>query len=260
MYTVSVILPVYRNQETLLVLYQRLCTVLEAITPSYEIIFVNDASPDGSLSILERLAHIDHRVVVLSLGHNVGQHQAVMIGLLHTLGEYAIILDADLQDPPEAIPELLAAMLGGFAAVFAGRRGKYESRVRLLSSRLFKTTLHLLTTVPLDAGMFLIMNSAMRARILDMNGIVPPYIVAMVGCAALPITSVPVMRSPRASGESAYTSWKRWKSAWGALRWVGNWRWRQFRTRLGRITPKATSVHSAVQIAQFIGARFEGSK
>ena len=256
MLDISVVLPVYRNAETLSDLHQRLCTVLETLTPNFELIFVNDASPDASLSILEQLAQSDHRVVVLALEQNVGQHQAVLTGLTYALGEWTVILDADLQDPPEAIPSLLAEASAGFAAVFAGRRGNYEHGTRLATSRLFKSALHLLTGVPADAGMFLIMNHAMRARLLEMN-VSAPFIVAMVGCAGLPITSIPVLRSPRTVGESSYTSWKRWRSAARAFRWVWNWRWQQLRTRLDRGAFQAPPKPSAVRIAQFIGERFE---
>jgi glycosyltransferase involved in cell wall biosynthesis len=133
--SVSVIVPVYRNRATLRELHRRVSAVLEGAGRTFEILFVNDDCPAGSLEVLRELTAGDARVAVLSLASNVGQHQAVVTALSEARGEWVVVMDADLQDPPEALPELLRAGEAGFSAVFAGRCGEYESRFRLLTSR-----------------------------------------------------------------------------------------------------------------------------
>lgn len=215
----SIILPIYRNRETLHALYRNLCNVLDAQGRSYELVFVDDACPEGSGAVLEELARGDPRLVVLTLERNVGQQRAVLTGLRHARGRWVVVMDADLQDPPEAIPLLLARGGAGVAAVFAGRRGRYESPLRLLTSRLFKRALHLLCGVPADAGLYVAMNREMLERVLALDN-PRPHLVAMIGCSGLPVASIPVHRAERPIGRSAYTSWDRFQVAWRALTWV----------------------------------------
>lgn len=215
----SIVLPVYRNREMLCALCRNLCDVLDAQGRPYELIFVDDACPDGSRAVLEALAQTNPHVVVLALEQNVGQQRAVLTGLRHARGQWVVVMDADLQDPPEAIPLLLAAARDGAAAVFAGRRGRYESRLRLLTSRVFKRALHLLCGVPVDAGLYVAMNRQMLERVLALDN-PRPHLVAMIGCSGLPVASIPVRRAERPAGRSAYTSWGRLEVAWQALTWV----------------------------------------
>ncbi len=106
----------------------------------------------------------DPRVRLLSHAANRGQHQAVMTGLAAAQGEWSVIMDADLQDPPEALPALLNKGRVGYGAVFAGRRGRYESAGRLLTSRLIKWTMRQLTGLPSDAGIFVAINRELRTN------------------------------------------------------------------------------------------------
>jgi glycosyltransferase involved in cell wall biosynthesis len=224
---VSVIVPVHRNAGTLVELYTRLRATLERERLSFELVFVDDACPEGSGAVLRELAGRDCRVQTVSLAANVGQHRAVIIGLARAQGAWSVIMDADLQDPPEALPLLLAKGRESDAwAVFAGRRGRYESGVRLLTSRLFKWVLHLLTGVPSDAGIFCAVNRPLVGRLVSMAG-QRPFVVAMIGCAGAPMVSVPVERSPRLTGDSAYSSWKRIESACRGIHWALAWKLRQ---------------------------------
>ncbi len=229
---VSVVIPVYRNADTLSSLYQRVRQMLETQELTYEVVFVDDACPDGSLPALEELARADPRVGVLALERNVGQHRAVLAGLSCARGEWVVVLDADLQDPPEAIPALLAKAREGYAAVFAGRRGRYESPARLLTSRLFKWLLHKASGVPPDAGLYVVLNREMVERLLAMRG-PSPFVVAMIGCAGLPMASIPVERSPRPGGRSAYSFRGRLRSGWRGVAWTLSWKWRRGRKGLG---------------------------
>jgi glycosyltransferase involved in cell wall biosynthesis len=242
---VSVVVPVYRNADTLEELHARLARVLEERGFEFEVLYVDDACPLGSLDVLRGVARSDPRAAVLSLARNAGQHRAILAGLSLTRGRGTVVLDADLQDPPEAIPRLLAKLDEGYGAVFAGRRGRYESFGRLLTSRLFKRLLSRLCGAGdrmADAGVFVVLDRPTVSRLLSMeNG--APFVVAMIGCAGAPLASVPVVRSPRPTGESAYSSWRRLRSGLRGVAWVIRW-------RIGRRTRDAAPAIVAARIGE----------
>jgi polyisoprenyl-phosphate glycosyltransferase len=214
---VSVVVPVYGNRDTVCLLHEKIQSVLRRENLTHEIIFVNDACPFGSLAVLRRLAATDGHVKVTALERNVGQHRAVLLGLEQARGRCAVIMDADLQDPPEAIPTLLEELKKGRAAVFAGRRGRYESSGRLLTSRAFKTLLHKLSGVPPDAGMYMAVNRATIDHLVSRRE-KHPFVVAMIGASGLPYASIPVYRASRSLGRSRYNSWMRMKAAFCGVR------------------------------------------
>lgn len=214
---VSVVVPVYRNAETLDLLYQRLRVTLKTIERDYELIFVNDSGPDHSLQVLRRLAARDPQVVLLDLERNYGQHIAILIGLAHSRSPWTVVMDADLQDPPEAIPRLLAAAeKRDVAAAFAGRRGLYQSWPRRLTSRCFKFVMHVLCRIPKDAGVYVAIRADLRKVMVSFPTRFP-MIVSMIGCSGFPTMSVPVLRARRTVGRSAYTSFSRVRVALRAI-------------------------------------------
>lgn len=208
----SVVVPVFKNAESLPELYRRLSTVLHAFGGEYELVFVDDASPDASLEYLRSLAAGDPRVVVLALAHNVGQHRAVWLGLQVARGEATVVMDADLQDPPEALPSLLAVLKDAGAAVptvvFAGRQGRYQAWPRMATSRLFKFLLHLFLGVPVDAGLFCAMNQKAVQRLARWD-LRHPFLQVMLACAGARFVSLKVPRHRRPSGVSSYSFWRR---------------------------------------------------
>lgn len=220
---VSVVIPVYKNAATLAELTSRLSGTLHSHSLTFEIVFVNDGCEE-SLEALAELAPHHQEILVIALERNAGQQQAVMVGLGAASGRRVVILDADLQDPPEFIPRLLVRLEEGFEAVFAGRRGNYESSFRLLTSRVFKWLLHKLGDVPADASIFVAMSDRLASRLLSMRW-GRPYVVGMIGCAGLPVTSIPLLRSPRPSGASAYTTWERVRTGWLAVTSVMAWKY-----------------------------------
>jgi hypothetical protein len=222
---ISIVVPVYRNADTLRELHRRLRQVLEAQWLPYEILFVDDACPHGSRTVLSDVAKHDDRVTVVPLERNVGQQLAVLAGLAQATGHCVVVIDADLQDPPEAIPGLLIRLEDGFGAVFAGRRRLHEPFLRKVTSRAFKWVLHLLCGTPPDAGLYVAMNQSMVRRLLSFE--VPgPSVVAMIGCAGLPLTSIPVERARRPSGRSAYSSASRLSMGVRSVVWVLSRKWR----------------------------------
>jgi glycosyltransferase involved in cell wall biosynthesis len=224
---ISVVIPVYKNEETLTELHRRLTSVLLKDVPGgtrYEVLYVNDDSPDDSFKVLKLLVERDDRVGVVSMAHNVGQQRAVMTGVGHSRGENVIVLDADLQDPPEAIPTLVEKLSEGYEAVFAGRRGNYQVTRRMITSRLFKRVLATLTGVPPDAGIYVAVSRRMVEALLAYNES-RPYLVGMIGCTWLPVTSIPIERVVRPMGKSSYTALSRLVIGLGAIfRAIFKWR------------------------------------
>lgn len=221
---VSVVAPVFGNAETLPALTARLQDALGASL--LELVLVDDASPDDSRAVIRRLAADDPRVHPVLLDRNVGQHAALLVGLGRTRADWAVILDADLQDPPEAIPLLIArAQRGDVDAVFGGRRGRYHSPARRLTSRAYKRLLARLAGVPADAGTFVLLSRPLVDRLVRMGG-PSPAVVAMIGCAGARVASVPVERARRPEGRSAYSPAARLRSGLRSVRWVLWWRLR----------------------------------
>jgi len=213
------VVPVHGNATTLEELHARLSSALET-EPAVRLVFVDDASPDDSGALLDRLARRDDRVVVIRNPVNTGQHRSVLAGLRAATGEWAVVMDADLQDPPEAVPLLLErGRRGGANVVFGARRGLYESGSRTLSGRLYRRALAAVTGLPPDAGIFCALRADVVGRLLELRG-PEPAIVAMIACTRPRIASVPVVRAPRSDGSSAYTFAARARSAWRAFRWA----------------------------------------
>lgn len=213
---VAVVVPVYGNEATLEPLVARLAAALSG--HDWTLRLVVDASPDGSAAVARRLAD-DPRVVAQLLDRNVGQHRALAVGLAAAHDAEAwVCLDADLQDPPEAVPALLDRLaVGDVAAVFAGRRGSYETSLRLLTGRLHRLLMARLTGLSADAGAFLALDARAREAVLRLQG---PSLVAAIGAARLPADSVPVERAARELGRSAWTPRARLRQSARTLAWT----------------------------------------
>lgn len=211
---VSVVLPVYNTRSFLPALYRRLSKVLCDVP--HELVFVNDASPDNAKVVLEDMA-TDPKVVVVHLDANVGQQRAIMAGLRVARGDIVCVMDADLQDPPEALTDLLAALTTSTAeAVFATRRNRYGGVGRTLTGRAFKWALRQAVPIPQGAGSYVAMRRTLVDRLLAMPGS-RPYLVAMIGVAAAGIGHVDVPRQSRSEGRSAWTGTMRLRAATAAL-------------------------------------------
>jgi polyisoprenyl-phosphate glycosyltransferase len=216
---VAVVVPVYGNAPTLAELAGRIAAALH--DRPWTLRFVVDASPDDSLAVVADLAAADPRLSVTALTRNVGQNRALLAGLAAEPRAGAwVCLDADLQDPPEAVPALLERLArGDVGAVFAGRRGAYESAARRLTGMVHRAAMARLTGLPADAGAFVAMDASTRDALLAGS---PPGIVAGIGAAGVRCTSVPVVRAARATGRSAWTPAARVRQSAHSLVWL--WR------------------------------------
>jgi len=141
MSSISVVIPVYRSRETLVVLHRRLVEVLEHHAPEFEIILVEDCGGDGSWDVIRQLAAADPRVRGVQLGRNYGQHNALLCGIRLARFELVVTLDDDLQTPPEEIPKLLARLSEGFDVVYGTPNQEQHGLLRNAASRITKMVL-----------------------------------------------------------------------------------------------------------------------
>jgi undecaprenyl-phosphate 4-deoxy-4-formamido-L-arabinose transferase len=206
----SVVIPVYNEQENLNNLFERLIKTCDTLQKPYEIILVNDGSKDRSYELLNEL--YDKRPDVMRIIHfngNFGQHMAVMAGFEHSKGEVVVTLDADLQNPPEEIPKLLAAIDAGHDSVGGVRLLRQDSWFRRHASKLNNKIRHVLTGIRMtDQGSML---RAYKRRVVDLmlqSAERSAFIPALAYTLSSSPTEVNVEHSDRAGGESKYNLYK----------------------------------------------------
>jgi glycosyltransferase involved in cell wall biosynthesis len=217
---VAVVVPVHGNEPTLRPLAARLAAALDG--RHWRLRLVIDASPDDSAAAARALAAEEPRIAVTELAVNVGQHRALARGLADEPDADAwVCLDADLQDPPEAVPLLLDRLAqGDVGAVFAGRRGSYESTGRRLTGTLHRRLAARLTGLPSDAGAFLAMGPGVRRAVVAAVADGAPSIVLAVSRAGGRTTSLPVPRDIRPEGLSSWTGRARLAQSLRSLAWA----------------------------------------
>jgi dolichol-phosphate mannosyltransferase len=157
---VSVVVPLYNEQENLLELHRRLTSSLSDLAIAYQLVFVNDGSRDATAALLDDLAQRDPHVTVIHLSRNFGHQAAITAGMDHALGRAVILLDGDLQDPPEVLPRFLAAWREGNDVVYAIRTKRKEGFLKRTAYSLFYRLLRATSDldVPLDSGDFCLMD------------------------------------------------------------------------------------------------------
>lgn len=147
---ISVVTPAYRCATFIDELYQRLKTTLVPISPDFEIIFVNDASPENDWEFITKLAKKDPRVKGINFSRNFGQHHAITAGLDHAQGEWVVVMDCDLQDQPEEIPKLYQKALEGWDVVVGRRAQRKDYFLKKLTSKLFYNVFEYFTGQKVD--------------------------------------------------------------------------------------------------------------
>ncbi|HTQ78365.1 MAG TPA: glycosyltransferase, partial [Thermoanaerobaculia bacterium] len=211
----SIVIPVFNEEGNIPALYARLAPVLDAIGggAGVEAILVDDGSADSSLALLRGIAARDPRVKVISFNRNYGQHAAVMAGFDASRGRTVITLDADLQNPPEDIPKLLAKAEEGFDVVGGWRAERKDTAFRRLASRLINRIMRrILKGVEFkDYGCMLRAYSRPVVDSMRLCGERSPFIPALAVQFARRIAEVPVGHADRAAGESKYSLWKLFK-------------------------------------------------
>jgi dolichol-phosphate mannosyltransferase len=156
----SVVIPLYNEQENVRELYRRLETALKTLSCDYEVVLIDDGSRDETPQILDTLSAGDPRLVVIHLSRNFGHQAAITAGLDHARGRAVVIMDGDLQDPPEALPQFYARWRDGFDIVYAVRQARKEGWPKRLAYFLFYRLLRAISEldIPLDSGDFCLMD------------------------------------------------------------------------------------------------------
>jgi polyisoprenyl-phosphate glycosyltransferase len=203
----SLVIPVYNEESTIPELYRRVSAVMNGLDDIAELILINDGSRDRTLELLRQLHDRDDRVVYLSLARNFGHQIAVTAGLNYVRGKVIIVLDADLQDPPELIPDLLALWRQGYHVVYAQRTKRLqESWFKRLCAYAFYRILKQLADVdiPTDTGDFCLMDR----QIVDLLNQMPErnrYIRGLRSWIGFNQTALKFDRDSRFAGDVKYT-------------------------------------------------------
>jgi len=203
----SVVIPIYNEAANIGALHERLGRVLAGLPGRHELIFVNDGSRDNSLALLLALAARDGRVRYIDLSRNFGHQIAVTAGLDAAAGAAVVIIDADLQDPPELIPKLYQKLHEGYEVVYAKRRSRQgESVAKKFTARLFYRLLARIThiSIPVDTGDFRIISRKVvegLKRMPEQN----KFLRGQISWIGYRQTFVEYDRAERAGGETGYT-------------------------------------------------------
>ena len=204
--TLTVVVPVFNEQESLPEFHRRLSDVLDGLPFPSEILFVDDGSRDGSRSLLTAMRRDDPRVQMISLSRNFGHQIAVSAGLDEARGEAVVVIDSDLQDPPELIPELVGKWREGFEVVHAVRTARHgETRFKRWTASAFYRLIRSWTdlNIQLDAGDFRLMGrqavDALRSMPEQFR-----FVRGMTAWVGFEQTGVPYERDSRYAGDSKY--------------------------------------------------------
>jgi glycosyltransferase involved in cell wall biosynthesis len=200
----SIISPVYRCESCIIDLIDRLTTSINTFTNDFEIIFVNDASPDDSWEVLKQIALENSKVKLINLSRNFGQHAAITAGLSEAVGEWMVVMDCDLQDLPEEIPNLYHKVQEGYDFVLAERSVRNDSFYKKMTSRIFYFVLSYLTGTKQDSTVanFGIYHRKVILEVLKMGDQIKffPLMVKWVGFSSC---KLPVKHAQRFEGSSS---------------------------------------------------------
>ena len=211
----SVVVPVFNEAAGLAAFHARLAAAMQGVGESWEAIYVNDGSTDASLSVMQELRAANPHVCLLNLSRNFGKEIAITAGLDHTAGQAVVVIDADLQDPPELISELVAGWRGGCDMVYAQRRRREgETWLKRTTARGFYRLMKHTGQValPQDTGDFRLMSR----RVVDAIGQMREQHRFMKGVFAwvgYPSMAVQYDRAPRHTGTTKWTYWRLWNLA-----------------------------------------------
>lgn len=204
--TLSVVVPCYNEQESIHACHEKLTAVLSALNESYEIVYVDDGSRDQTAALLEQMHASDSHVVVVRLSRNFGHQPAVTAGLSASIGKAVVIIDADLQDPPELIPEMVALWRSGYKVVYGIRQTRDgETPFKLWTAKAFYRVINSLSDVeiPLDTGDFRLIDRVVVDVFLQM----PErhrLLRGMWSWIGFSQVGLPYQRAPRFAGETKY--------------------------------------------------------
>jgi dolichol-phosphate mannosyltransferase len=204
--SLSVVIPAYKEEANVSRVYGRLRAVLDGMSLDWELIFSVDPSPDRTEELILELGARDPRVKMLRFSRRFGQPMATLAGMEAARGDAVVVIDCDLQDPPELIPELVAHWRAGFDVVYAQRRSRAgETLPKRIVARLGYKVINRIAEVdiPPNTGDFRLMSRRVVDNVVSLkehHG----FLRGLVGLVGFPQTSVPYNRDPRAAGTSKY--------------------------------------------------------
>jgi glycosyltransferase involved in cell wall biosynthesis len=214
-FRLSIVVPAYNEQEVLAEFHRRVAAVADGLAAEVELVFVNDGSSDRSLDVLQALQARDGRIAIVDLSRNFGKEIAMTAGLDHAHGDAVVVIDADLQDPPELIPQMIREWRAGYDMVYAQRTSRAgETALKKTTAHLFYRLIRNLSRVdiPPDTGDFRLLSrravdalAGLRERHRFMKGLF-----AWIG---YPQKAIPYQRAPRHDGKSKWSYVKLWNFA-----------------------------------------------
>jgi glycosyltransferase involved in cell wall biosynthesis len=213
--SISIVVPVYNEQEVLPEFHRRTAEVLNGLPLEWEIVYVNDGSRDRTLEVLDQLRQADRHVAIVDLSRNFGKEIALTAGLDYASGDGVVVIDADLQDPPELIPELVRRWREGYDVVYAKRTQRDgETVLKKSTAHLFYRVMRKISRfeIPADTGDYRLLSrravdalKQLREQHRFMKGLF-----AWIGYKQI---AVPYRRDPRFAGETKWNFWKLWNFA-----------------------------------------------
>lgn len=215
----SVVVPVYNEEEVIRESYKRLKNVMDSIDAPYEIIFVNDGSRDKTVFIALEICNNDPHIKLLDFSRNFGHQTAITAGMDFSEGDAIIVIDADLQDPPEVIPEMIEKWKNGFEVVYGKRiQRKGETWFKRVSAKIFYRFLRRLTDfdIPVDAGDFRLIDRRVCEALKLINER-NRYIRGIISWLGFKQSSVEFIRESRFAGVTKYPLRKMLKFAFDAI-------------------------------------------
>ncbi len=204
--SVSVVIPLYNEEESLQELSQQLAVVLNRVSPnSWQVVFVDDGSTDGSFSELQRIHATNQRFTVIRFRTNYGKSAALAVGFANASGDYVITMDADLQDDPSEIPALITKLEEGYDLVSGWKRKRYDPWHKTIPSKLFNGVTSLMSGLKLHD-----FNCGLKAyrkevtEVIQVYGEMHRYIPALAHWEGFRVTEIPVQHHPRKFGTSKF--------------------------------------------------------
>ncbi|MFN8531037.1 MAG: glycosyltransferase family 2 protein [Anaerolineae bacterium] len=215
----SIVAPIYNEEGNIDALYERIKQVMDVTGEAWELVCVNDGSKDRSLELLQALARQDPRIKIINFARNFGHQTAVTAGIDHAMGKAVVLIDADLQDPPELILDMIERWKAGYEVVYAVREKRIgESWFKLFTAKMFYRLIYQITDVdiPVDTGDFRLMDEKV-VQVLKVMREHNRFIRGMTSWAGFKQTGVQYVRQARNWGETKYPFSKMMRFALDAI-------------------------------------------
>ena len=215
---ISIVSPVYRAEKILPILVSEINLVMERIGEDYEIILVDDRSPDNSWEVMKVLSSQNPKIKSIRLSRNFGQHSAIFAGLTRAKGDWVVVMDCDMQDQPKEIAKLYKKALEGYDIVLGQRENRKDKFLKKLSSKLFYKVFNYLSGANFDNNVanFGIYHQKTIKSILDMGDYVK-FFSLFINWIGFKSVSIPIEHGEREEGKSTYSVGRLFKQAFNVI-------------------------------------------